>query len=116
VLSKVAKLHRRLSEAASTGEAVDLHHALRAISVDTITDYGLGNCYDLLNRQDFGTQFFATRRELAPATWFFQQWPFLQSIALNIPPWLAGRLNTNLASFLKMQEVRKAQLYHHCKV
>lgn len=108
VQSKVAKLDRRLSDAASTREAMDLHHALRAISVDVITDYGLGNCYNLLDHQDFGISFFATRRELAPATWFFQQWPFLQSIALNIPLWLARRLNTNLASFLKMQEVRES--------
>lgn len=104
VQSKVSKLDRRLSEAASTGEAVDLHHALRAISVDVITDYGFGKSYDLLDHRDFGIPYSTSRRELAPVIWYFQQWPILQSLALDMPPRLATRLNTNLASFLKMQE------------
>jgi hypothetical protein len=33
---------------------VDLHHTCRAISLDTITDYGFGNCNDLLGQEDFG--------------------------------------------------------------
>lgn len=44
-------------------------------------------------------------RELGPAVWFFQQWPFLQSIALSIPPWLAKILSSNLGSFMQLQEV-----------
>jgi hypothetical protein len=105
VQSKVSKLDHRLSEAASSKTAVDLHHALRAISVDVITDYAFDNCYDLLDREDFGIPFFDTMRELGPAVWFFQQWPFLQSIALSIPPWLAPILSSNLGSFMKLQEV-----------
>jgi len=97
-----------LSKAASNGEEVDLHHGLRAISVDTITDYGFGRCYNLLDRDDFGTQFFDTMRELGPAVWFFQQWPFLQSLALNIPPWLAKKLSKNLGSFMQLQDVRNS--------
>jgi hypothetical protein len=85
---------------------VDLHHGLRAISVDAITDYGFGNCYGLLDLDSFGTDFFATMRELGPAVWFFQQWPFLQSLALNIPPWLAKRLSKNLGSFMQLQEAQ----------
>lgn len=105
VQSKVAKLDRRLAEAATSKSAVDLHHALRAISVDTITDYAFDSCYNLLDREDFGIQFFNTMRELGPAVWFFQQWPFLQSIALSIPPWLAKILSSNLGSFMQLQEV-----------
>ena len=105
VQSKVAKLDRRLGEAASSKSAVDLHHALRAISVDVITDYAFDNCYNLLDREDFGSQFFNTMHEFGPAVWFFQQWPFLQSIALSIPPWLAKILSTNLGSFMQLQEV-----------
>jgi cytochrome P450 len=110
VQSKVAKLDHRLSVAASGGAAVDLHHALRAISVDTITDYGFGSCYNLLDHDDFGTQFFATMRELGPAVWFFQQWPLLQTLALNIPPWLARALSKNLGSFMQLQEVQYSNL------
>ncbi|KAG4419518.1 hypothetical protein IFR04_007312 [Cadophora malorum] len=103
VQSKVGKLDQRLRDAATTGDEVDLHYGLRAISVDTITDYGFGKSYDLLDRQDFGKAFFETMRQLGPAVWFFQQWPFLQSIALSIPPWVAKRLSSNLGSFMQLQ-------------
>lgn len=105
VQSKVGKLDQRLRDAATTGDEVDLHYGLRAISVDTIADYGFGKSYDLLDRQDFGKAFFETMRQLGPAVWFFQQWPFLQSIALSIPPWVAKRLSSNLGSFVQLQRV-----------
>ncbi|KAK0115636.1 hypothetical protein ONS95_000093 [Cadophora gregata] len=103
VQSKVAKLDQRLRDAASTGEEVDLHYGLRAISVDTITDYGFGKSYDLLEREDLGRGFFEMMRKLGPAIWFFQQWPFLQPVALGIPEWLARRVSSNLGTTMQLQ-------------
>lgn len=42
-------------------------------------------------------------RQLGPAVWFFQQWPFLQAIALSIPPWGAKKLSSNLGSFMQLK-------------
>lgn len=105
VHSKVEKVERRVRLSAKSKEHVDLHHACRAISVDAITDYGFGNSYNLLDRDDFGLPFFEAMRKLGPAVWFFQQWPFLQSVALSIPYWLAKRLSPNLEAFMKLQMV-----------
>jgi hypothetical protein len=105
VHSKVEKVERRVRLSAKSKEHVDLHHACRAISVDAITDYGFGNSYDLLDREDFGIPFFEAMRKLGPAVWFFQQWPFLQSVALSIPYRLAKRLSPNLEAFMKLQMV-----------
>jgi cytochrome P450 len=106
VHAKVEKVDRRVRQSAKSKEHVDLHHACRAISVDAITDYGFGKSYDLLDREDFGLPFFDAMRKLGPAVWFFQQWPFLQSVALSIPYWLAKRMSANLEAFMRLQMVR----------
>jgi hypothetical protein len=111
VQSKVEKVVRRIGQSAKSKTPVDLHHACRAISVDTITDYGFGNCYNLLDQDDFGIPFFNAMRELGPAVWFFQQWPFLQTVALSMPYWLAKRLSANLEAFMKLQMVRSSVIF-----
>lgn len=78
------------------------------MSVDVITDYAFDNCYNLLDQADIGVDFFAIVRGLGPAFWFFQQWPFTQTLAYKIPLWLAKILSKPLGSFLQMQaECRK---------
>lgn len=105
VQSKAQKLYQRLTDAVVARTALDLHHGFRAVSVDVITDYAFDNCYDLLDRPDFGVGFFAMVRGLGPAFWFFQQWPFVQPVALKTPLWLAKILSKPLGSFLQMQAV-----------
>jgi cytochrome P450 len=105
VQSKAQKLYSRLADALAAGTPIDLHHGFRAVSVDVITDYAFDSCYNLLDRQDFGVDFFAMVRGLGPAFWFFQQWPFTQSLAYKIPLWLAKILSQPLGSFLQMQAV-----------
>ena len=105
VQSKVEKLYQRLTNALAAGKPLDLHHGFRAISVDVITDFAFDNCYNLLDRADFGVDFFAMVRGLGPAFWFFQQWPFIQPIALKTPKWLAKILSKPLGSFMQMQAV-----------
>lgn len=105
VQSKAQKLYLRLTDALTAGTALDLHHGFRAVSVDVITDYAFDNCYNLLDQAGFGVDFFAMVRGLGPAFWFFQQWPFIQPIALKTPLWLAKILSKPLGSFLQMQAV-----------
>ncbi|KIM93253.1 hypothetical protein OIDMADRAFT_173290 [Oidiodendron maius Zn] len=110
VQSKARKLYLRLVDALAAGTALDLHHGFRAVSVDVITDYAFDNCYDLLDREDFGVNFFAMVRGLGPAFWFFQQWPFIQPVALKTPLWLARILSKPLGSFLQMQADCREQI------
>jgi len=105
VQSKVKKLCRRLTEALAARQPIDLHHGFRAVSVDVITDYAFDNCHNLLDRTDFGVDFFAMVRGLGPAFWFFQQWPFIQPMALKTPLWLAKILSKPLGSFMQMKAV-----------
>lgn len=105
VQSKVAKLKKRLHEALRAGKPINLYYGFKAISIDVITDYAFDNCYNLLNRDDFGIPFFSMITDLVPSIWFFQQFPFVQPLALRTPMWLAKLLNKSLGSFMQIQAV-----------
>ncbi|KAL5336253.1 cytochrome P450 [Aspergillus crustosus] len=89
VQDKVQKLVARMKRAFGSTSSIDLHHGFRAISIDIITDYAFDDCYNFLDKGDFGVGFFNDFREMGPALWFFQQFPELQRIAMGIPHWLA---------------------------
>ncbi len=60
VQDKASKLSDRLESGLKSGnpDGVDLHFGFRAVSVDVISDYAFGDCYNLLERADFGKYFF----------------------------------------------------------
>jgi hypothetical protein len=105
VQSKAEKLCELVAKKLSRGESVDLHHGLRAVSVDIFTDYAFGNCYNLLDRLDLGLDFFAMVQGIGPMMWIFFQWPALQKILLSIPPAIAMRMSPPLKQVLDLQAV-----------
>lgn len=60
VQDKAFKLSNRIESGLKDGDpkGVDLHFGFRAVSVDIITDYAFGDCYNFLEREDFGKYFF----------------------------------------------------------
>jgi hypothetical protein len=82
---------------------MDLHHGLRAVSVDVITDYAFNSSYNLLEAPDMG-KFFADMWDgLGPTMWIFQQWPPVMTLANSMPEWTA---NGPLKSMFAIQAVR----------
>ncbi|KAH0566183.1 hypothetical protein GP486_000415 [Trichoglossum hirsutum] len=110
VQSKVQKLCQKVADMLHTNKPVDLHHGFRAISIDVITDYAFDNCYDLLDKAGFGLEFFSMIDAILPTFWIFYQWPLLQSVAMNIPAWLAKLTNKHIASHLKLQQDCREQV------
>lgn len=68
VHSKANKFIERMNKAFERNEAIDVHHGFSAISVDVATDYAFNGCYNLLDREDFGRQFFKDCRDVGYAT------------------------------------------------
>lgn len=104
VQEKAGKLCTLISKHSATGEAVDIHHGFRAVSIDVITDYGFNHCYDLLDSPDLGKKFFELVRGIGPALWVFQQWPEL-SIMNGLPTWMLKKMSPPLAQILNLQAV-----------
>jgi cytochrome P450 len=109
VQDKVEKVIRRLENSVSktsrlaNDSGVDLHHAFRAVSVDVISEFAFGSCYNFLDKSDTGAKFFEMARGIGPALYAFQQFPSLQRLALKIPPWLAPLLSRPLGYVTSMQ-------------
>lgn len=90
VQDKAYKLSKRLESGLKDGNpnGVDLHYGFRAVSVDVITDYAFGDCYNLLEKEDFGKYFFEMVKGTIGAFWVFIQWPLVQAVALSLPQFL----------------------------
>jgi hypothetical protein len=115
VQSKAEKLCALVSTKFSSGQVADLHHAFRAVSVDVITEYGFGKCYNLLDSPDLGAYFFKLTRGLGPSLWIFQQWPELL-VSNRLPPWILEKMNDSLAQVVNLQQVECSNRFqsHNC--
>lgn len=90
VQSHALKLCDMTADKFAKGEAMDLHHGFRAVSVDVITDYALNRSYNLLAAPDMG-KFFADMWDgLGPTMWIFQQWPLVMALANSMPEAMAS--------------------------
>jgi cytochrome P450 len=105
VQSKSKKLCLLISEKFTAGLSFDLHHALRAISIDIITDYAFNQPYNLLDEDDLGANFSVMMRELASIIWIFQQWPILRRLSLSLPDSLVAKLSSSVNSILQLRKV-----------
>jgi cytochrome P450 len=85
VHEKTELLAALVNEAFEKGGEVDIHHGLRAVSIDVVTDYAFGACYNLLKESDLGLKFFTLVHKIGPAAWIFRQWPWLKALAMAIP-------------------------------
>lgn len=103
VQQKAEKVCQRMQAGLDSGTPVDLHHAFRAVSVDVISEFAFDKCYDFLDKDDVGAEFFEMARGIGPALWTFQQLPAMQRLALRIPPWLAPKLSQPLGYVTGLQ-------------
>lgn len=66
VQERAANLLNLVAKKFAKNEAVDLHHTFRSISVDVITEYAFGACYNLMEKEDLGAEFFAMVAGIGP--------------------------------------------------
>ncbi|KAL8963291.1 MAG: hypothetical protein Q9193_000431 [Seirophora villosa] len=105
VQDKAMRLMGRIAEALDSETAVDVHHGLRAVSIDVITDYAFGESYRLLDQPDLGFEFFDLVQRLGPAAWIFRQWPWLKPIVMMTPKNLVSYANKPLGFVRGLQDL-----------
>jgi len=108
VQSKMRTLCQRVRDSLDANKPINLHSGFRAISIDIITDYAFNNCYNSLEKKNFGAEFSEMVRGTGPIFWFFQQFPTVQVVAQGMPYWLAEILSPSVGAFLDTQKVRAA--------
>ncbi|KAI4252461.1 MAG: hypothetical protein LQ352_004272 [Teloschistes flavicans] len=105
VQEKVQILMEHVSKALASGTALDVHHGLRAVSIDVITDYAFGQSYGLLDQPDLGLEFSTLVHRLGPAAWVFRQWPWLSPIVMAIPKSVIYFINKPMGFVRELQIV-----------
>ncbi|KAI4255884.1 MAG: hypothetical protein L6R42_006509 [Xanthoria sp. 1 TBL-2021] len=110
VQEKVNILMGRIEEALESNSDLDVHHGLRAVSIDVITDYAFGESYHLLDQPDLGLQFFDLVQRLGPAAWIFRQWPWLKPIVMMMPKQVAYFLSKPIGFVRDLQSHCKQQI------
>lgn len=101
----------RIEEALESNSDLDVHHGLRAVSIDVITDYAFGESYHLLDQPDLGLQFFDLVQRLGPAAWIFRQWSWLKPIVMMMPKQVAYVLSKPIGFVRDLQSVSFQRLY-----
>jgi len=69
-------------------EPFDAHHAIRAFSVDVISEYAYARCWNQLDEKDFGAEYQEAIRSVQLMFIWFQTFPFLLPIFGMIPDWV----------------------------
>lgn len=105
VQDKARKVCKAIDKTIATGKPMDLHHALRAVSIDVITEYAFGESYGLLDTPDFGYDFFMLVLRLGPAAWIFRQAPWLKTVLRSIPESLVRVVSAPMTNVIDMQRV-----------
>ncbi|KAF9767249.1 hypothetical protein IL306_000204 [Fusarium sp. DS 682] len=105
VQDKARKVCKAIDNTIATGKPMDLHHALRAVSIDVITEYAFGESYGLLDTPDFGYDFFMLVLRLGPAAWIFRQAPWLKTVLRSIPESLVRVVSPPMTNVIDMQRL-----------
>jgi cytochrome P450 len=111
VQDKARRLCRAIDNAITTKKPMDLHHALRAVSIDVITEYAFGQSYDLLETSDFGYDFFMLVLRLGPAAWIFRQAPWLKAVLRAMPESIVRVVSAPMSNVIDMQRVSAFPYY-----
>jgi cytochrome P450 len=110
VQDKARLLCRAIDNAITTTKPMDLHHALRAVSIDVITEYAFGQSYGLLETADFGYDFFMLVQRLGPAAWIFRQVPWLKVVLRAMPKSIVRVVSAPMSNVINMQLVSDGSL------
>jgi len=90
------------------GTSFDLNRAVRALTVDIITEYAYGRCWDQLDKDDFGTAYQAAIRAIQTIFVWFQTFPFVLPVFGLLPERFRGILFESLKRWDESMAVRNA--------
>jgi hypothetical protein len=109
VQDKVAKLCRLVEDAVFSHrgqqEPFNLHAAMRALSIDVITEYAFDDCWGHLDRDDLGEWYPEMVKNIGATMWALQQFPFVLTVVEAIPPRIVRKLDPVMRDMLDCKDV-----------
>ncbi|KAK3321501.1 cytochrome P450 [Cercophora scortea] len=109
IWSKTGKLCSMMRSSLDADGVFDIHHAIRAFSVDIITEYAYARCWNQMDMGDFGADYQEAIRTVQTFLPFFHILPFLGDVFSLVPDWLIVRVFPKFQMWLDSNElIRKA--------
>ncbi|KAG6355076.1 hypothetical protein INS49_004157 [Diaporthe citri] len=122
IRAKVELLCERLREHASPssaaaggasaeggGEVVDVGAAMTALTLDVISEYCYGDCYDCLRDPAFAPQWKRAMQGGFESTNVTKHFIWLLQLINSLPAWLAVKMNPDIAVFVEWKDRLRAQ-------
>lgn len=119
IRAKVELLCERLQEHASPSsagagggggeEVVDVGAAMTALTLDVISEYCYGDCYDCLRDPAFAPQWKRAMQGGFESTNVTKHFIWLLRLVNSLPAWLAVKMNPDIAVFVEWKERLSAQ-------
>ncbi|CAN9285974.1 unnamed protein product [Alternaria alternata] len=112
----VERMLARIHDLGRRHEIVELHHIMIACASDVITLHAFDESFRFLDQPDFGRSYFAASGVLLDMTHIFAAMPWMASLAVSMPGWLAKAMNPALSQFVdrkdwwisKVREIRES--------
>lgn len=89
----VDRFVHRVDECTKRGESIPLSYAYRCVTVDIITEYIFGHQFNLLDRPDWGKNFYSAWRNLWEISPTIRQFPWMLDAFMSMPRWLTALTN-----------------------
>ncbi|EED14691.1 cytochrome P450, putative [Talaromyces stipitatus ATCC 10500] len=83
----------RIKSCAERGETIPLFYAYRCVTVDIITEYIFGHQFNLLDRADWGRDFYSAWRSLWELSPTIRQFPWMMDAFMAMPRWFTALTN-----------------------
>lgn len=97
------KLAERMTECAIRDEPIPLFFAYRCLTVDIISDYLFGLSLGLLDRPDWGREFYFAWRSLWEISPLIRQLPFLLKVLNAMPRWMLAIMQPKVLEVIDSQ-------------
>ncbi|KAH8696252.1 putative cytochrome P450 [Talaromyces proteolyticus] len=89
----VDRFMHRIETCAERGESIPLSYAYRCVTVDIITEYIFGHQFKLLDRADWGKEFYSAWRSLWELSPTIRQFPWMMDAFMAMPRWFTALTN-----------------------
>lgn len=103
---KIDVLCARIRGCQAQHEPVPLGLGYVALTVDIISSYALGDCFQLLKRKDFGVEYHHSIIGLVQSNHFIKHFPWIYEIMRKLPNSFVARMEPEMKPTLEILEVR----------
>ena len=97
------RLVKRMQDCAARGESIPLFFAYRCLTVDIISEYLFGSNLGLLDRADWGRDFYSAWRSLWEMSPLIRQLPFILKVFNAMPRWMLALTQPKALEVIDMQ-------------